>query len=292
MILRLLAVLFMAAVVSGQEVLGNIDSDQLTEISGITRSRNDGLFWVHNDSGDGPVAYAIDRQARLRARIELEGVKARDWEDITSVQAADGSVELFLADMGDNKAVRDSIVIYRLLEPVIPEGPAIKMVDLLMQAEAIELVYPGGPRDAEALLVQPAQGDAPARLLIVSKRHSPNQVYACDLPELGSDAAAGSTVPVTLELLGPVRGIEDPNITGGDLSQDGKRLVLRTYLGAYEWDVPDGDVGAALTERDWSRQFLLPLQPQGEAITFEAGGEALITVSEGDHQPLYRIPNP
>lgn len=292
MILRILAVALLGASLSAQEVLGNIDSERLTEISGITRSQDSELFWVHNDSGDGPVLYAVDREARLRARIKLADVKARDWEDISSVQADDGSAELFVADMGDNNAVRESIVIYRLPEPVLPRGPAVKMVDLLMEAEAIELVYPDGARDAEALLVQPARDDAPARLLIISKRHSPNQVYACDLPARGDHAPASSKTRVTLECLGAIRGIEDPNITGGDLSADGTRLVLRTYLGAYEWDVPDGDVGAALTERDWARNFLLPLQPQGEAITFEAGGAALITVSEGEHQPLYRIPNP
>src|SRR5205085_12428518 len=48
-------------------LLARLESREVTESSGIVASRrNPGLFWTHNDSGDGPFVYAFDRAARAR----------------------------------------------------------------------------------------------------------------------------------------------------------------------------------------------------------------------------------
>src|SRR4051794_6987818 len=48
--------------------LGRIDSREITESSGLAASRkHPGVFWTHNDSGNGPYIFAITRDGHLLA---------------------------------------------------------------------------------------------------------------------------------------------------------------------------------------------------------------------------------
>lgn len=86
--------------------------------------------------------------------------------------------------------------------------------------------------------------------------------------------------------------IELPNsskglITGGDISPDGRRLILCDYLGAYEFTLP-GKQGEPFDEI-W-KQAPVPIsvgnRRQGESICYRADGEALLVTSEGVPCPL------
>src|SRR5258708_2905483 len=49
------------------QLLGQLQDSSITESSGIVASRTTpGLFWTHNDSGDGPFIYSFDRQRNRR----------------------------------------------------------------------------------------------------------------------------------------------------------------------------------------------------------------------------------
>ena len=57
----------------------------LAESSGIVVSRAQrGVYWTHNDSGDGANLYAIDIAGKLLATFKVAGAEARDWEDMSS----------------------------------------------------------------------------------------------------------------------------------------------------------------------------------------------------------------
>ena len=109
------------------------------------------------------------------------------------------------------------------------------------------MTYPDRPHDAEALLL-----DASGRPLIVTKGGSGTVFLYAPATALRPDAttpltALGQvTVPSTttsnpFSFLG--RGV----ITGAASAPDGRRVVLRSYADAFEYDVPDGDVVRALT---------------------------------------------
>jgi hypothetical protein len=102
-------------------------------------------------------------------------------------------------------------------------------------------------------------------------------------------AAGRVTIAATTTPGGPIAGsaIVTTLITGGAVAPDGRRVVLRTYTDAYEWDVPDGDIAAALAAGD-PRHTPLPGEPQGEAIAYTPDGAAFVTASEGVRQPLRR----
>src|SRR5215510_12948394 len=101
--------------------LGKLQDTAINESSGIVAScSNPGLYWTHNDSGDGPFIYAIDNQGKSRGVWRVAGAAARDWEDIA---AGPGPIRnrtyLYVGDIGDNDKKRASIDIYRFPEPVI-----------------------------------------------------------------------------------------------------------------------------------------------------------------------------
>ena len=56
----------------------------MKEDIGIAASRkNPGIYWVHNDSGDGPEVYGINAQGRYVAKIRMKDIGVGDVEDIS-----------------------------------------------------------------------------------------------------------------------------------------------------------------------------------------------------------------
>ena len=101
------------------ELLGTLDRRRIPEASGIVKSRRyPEIFWVHNDSGNPPLLFAIRRDGRIVRQFRLE-VPNIDWEDI----AIDDQGHLYLGDIGNNGGVLPVRVIYRIDEPD-PAGAA------------------------------------------------------------------------------------------------------------------------------------------------------------------------
>ena len=146
----------------------------LAESSGLAVSRTQpGVYWSHNDSGDGPNLYAIDASGRLLATFQVAGAEARDWEDMSSgpcigdpapAGAAAPPVCLYLADIGDNDRVRQSLSVYVVVEPLVSRDDGSTRT---IASRSFQYRYPQGPDDAEAFAVL-GDGDA----TIVSKGRS------------------------------------------------------------------------------------------------------------------------
>jgi len=268
LLLCLFLTLRCSSVLPGIET-GKIVNTALSEASCIVASRSHrNLLWVHNDSGDRARLFAINRQGESIAEIRLEGIDNRDWEDIAigSGPAADTDF-IYLADIGDNRARYDRVFIHRFPEPD-PESNAVPAE----QIKTLTLRYPDGPRDAEALLFDPIRSE----LNILSKRELQIHVYRLPLDAFSAESAQPEMI-VQLDLHG---------ITGGDISADGTRILLKDYDDVYYWQRrPDESVFEAL-----QRQALFPpycREPQGEAICWHPNGKSFFTLSEGLNQPLY-----
>lgn len=245
----------------------------ITEASGIVASRrNPGVLWVHNDSGDAPRLFALDTNANLLGICPIVDAKARDWEDIAIGPGPDPNQDyLYIGDIGDNRARYPSVRIYRVPEPHVDPAQPFDHMPLGPAAE-IELVYPDGPRDAETLLVDPQTRD----IYIITKRDLFSRVYRAAWPQ-------STTAPATLER---VTVLPWPLATGGDVSPDGTKVIVRSLYNASLWVRPEGE---PLWRAFQGPQIGLPLayEPQGEAIAFDSQGQGYFTLSEGLHQPLY-----
>jgi hypothetical protein len=255
---------------------GVVKSDLITEASGIVASRqNPGVLWVHNDSGDKPRIYAINTKGDLLGICNIGGATATDWEDIAIGPGPDPNRQyLYIGDTGDNQAKRPEVVVYRVPEPKMDAGVAFGMMPI-GPAEAIRLTYPGGPRDAETLLVDPLTRD----IYIIAKRELFSRVYRAGFPQSTTQTTQMETVTT----------LSWGFATGGDVSPDGREVIVRGMFNASLWTRPAGE---PLWHAFSGKQVFLPLahEPQGEAICFDSQGLGYFTISEGVHPPLYYVP--
>jgi hypothetical protein len=222
-----------------------------------------------DDSNDDPHAikiFYLTRACKLSRSVSYP-TAARDPEDLA--MAPDGT--LWVADIGDNynaSVRRTTIALWKLApgssKPVIHR-----------------LTYPDGPHDAEALLLN---GDGTpvivtkelsgrAEVFVPSGPLVPSAATGVPLKSVGTIDLPDSQTPNFLDAIG--RRL----VTGGAVSPDGRHAVLRTYADAWEFDVTDGDVVAALLNGE-PRQTPLPSEPQGEAIAYTPDGSAFVTASD------------
>ena len=271
--------------------LGTLQDPAITESSGIVAGhRNPGLFWTHNDSGDGPFVYALGPHGEKRGTFRLGGVSSvTDCEDIAAGPGPRPRIPyLYLGDIGDNNSVRQQCVVWRFPEPEVTQTEAHTTQAhpaLTEPPQALRFVYPDGPHNAETLLVHPQTG----RVYVITKNKSGvNGVYTFPMP-----LTPGKTV--TLSRIGTVRITGEPPIypnlvTGGDIAPDGRRLVLRTYWSAYEYRLPAGKADFNAVWHTTPTTVELPLQPQGEGIGYTwPRGDGLVLTSEGKGTTLYLL---
>ena len=252
---------------------GTVETPLVKEASGILASRkNPGVLWVHNDSGDAPRLYAFNTEGRLLGTCTITGAQARDWEDIAAGPGPEPNQSyLYVGDIGDNNARYPSVRIYRVPEPNVEPAKLLGQIRSA-PAETIELTYPDGPRDAETLLVDPVTRD----IYLVAKRELFCKVYRAAYPQ-------STTTPTTMTR---VALLPWSMATGGDVSPDGRHVIVRGYFNASLWTRPAG-------EPFWKAftgprvDLRLANEPQGEAISFDAKGQGYFTISEKDNSPIY-----
>lgn len=244
-------------------------SPAINESSGLAASPSEGgVFYTHNDSGDKARFFRFNKAGKVTGEFSLKGVKAVDWEDMAAAKVK-GKSWIYLADIGDNERKRDSIQIHRVAEPSGKGGE-------IAQVETYTLTYPDKKRDCEAFMVDPRSGD----FWLVSKARDQETVAY----RLKSPQKSGSYV---LEKVGNVSvdtgGLGGKLVTGGDISPDGRHVVIRTYSGGLEFDAPVKFV-------DWitfkPRRVKTAMDKQGEAIAYNRTGSALLTSSEGQPCPI------
>jgi hypothetical protein len=245
---------------------GTLASGEMDETSGLAASsRFDGVYFANNDSGDTARFFAVDATGRRLATFVYAKGTVFDCEDIARgpCDPADPSRScLFIGDIGDNGSTRHGITVYRVAEPGT-------LADTDLAADALPMVYPDGPHDAETLLVHPVAGV----LTIVTKVAT----GASSIYEARPPLVAGSVT--TLVKVGTiVSPAGSPRFTGGDVGPKG--ILLRTYTHAYFVPMRSGQsVAAALG----SPLCSLPVarEEQGEAIAWTRSGDGFMTTSEG-----------
>ncbi len=258
-----------ASLVPGKPVC-TFDDPRVVELSGLVAT--DSGYVAINDGNDVPAATRIFFFDRTCALVRTVGypTTARDPEDLAV--AADGT--LWVADIGDNltngaENRRATIALWKL-------GTGGSTTPVIHR-----LTYPDGPHDAEALLLT---GDGTP--VIVTKELSgvaglytpagplqPNTPNGAALRKVGTFTPQRTGTPGFFGVIGQLL------VTGAAQTADRRRLALRTYSDAYEWDVPDGDLVRAITTGT-PRITPLPDEPQGESIAYTRDGSMFLTVSD------------
>jgi hypothetical protein len=266
--------------------IATLKNPSIVESSGLAASRTmPGVYWTHNDSGDGPFIYAFDGGGESRGVFRVAGAINRDWEDMAVGPGPQPSQSyLYIGDIGDNSETRSEVVVYRVAEPALTTADKTSSQTrprTTQAVEAIRLRYPDGKHDAEALLVHPSSGN----LYIVTKA----LLARAAVYEVAAPLSVGKVI--TMRRLGEIRvpSLFGGVITAGSISPDGRRVALCDYFQGYELVLPPASSSFNDIWKQKITVFDLGQRKQGEGIAYRSDGRALLATSEGKFSTLIQV---
>jgi len=255
--------------------LGTIKDKRLTEISGLVVSKkNEGIFWVHNDSGNESEIYGINQYGEIIGIIRFPEKENLDWEDIAIGNGPEDNIDyIYIANTGDNLQVRKIYNIIRLKEPAINLNSKEQVIENI-DYDTINFKYPDGSHDCEALFIDNKTKD----LYIITKRDTLVNLYLISYPQLTGLNNINTAKFVTQTKLGFNRTKKTSSwICAADLSRDGNHLIVKSYDSIYYYKI-DTNLKYKLQEQPQSLHYIP--EPQGESVAFSPDGKYYYTISE------------
>jgi hypothetical protein len=250
------------------EPLGKV-SKRLEEASGLAAGiNNPGYFWTINDSGNPAEVFLIDDHANIKLVCKLIKATNRDWEEIR-INSESGKNYLYVADIGDNRAAYDLKFIYRFEEPVLTKANEL----IIEEIDTLIIKMPDGKRDTESVMIDPLTHD----LYILSKREDSIGLYISQYP------FSKDTLVLDKILTMPFH-----NIVSGDISADGREVLLKTYDEIYYWKKSGKeDISELLSKEPIGLPYTR--EKQGEAITWALDGSGFYTLGESPKDDRARL---
>lgn len=269
-------------------VVGSIEEWQLDEASGLVASRaNPGVLWSHNDHGDASRVFALSDSGRHLGIFFLSGITLDDPEAIgIGPGPSPGLDYLYVGDIGDNDEVLASVAVHRVLEPTVDVDQQ-PVLNVLSNIETLRLRYAAGPRNAEAMIVDPDNGD----IYLITKHRAPTEVWRAAYPQSTTDTTTMVLVATfNVDWRSPAVIPVLMGATDASISPEGNLILVRSYWLSYLWERRPG-------EELWRAFNRPPIAVPStsttgdpwfeEAICFDAQSRGYFTVSEGPQPPIY-----
>ncbi|MHB1326598.1 MAG: hypothetical protein ACYC2K_00215 [Gemmatimonadales bacterium] len=237
---------------------GAFTAPPVYESSGLVRSRtHPGLLWTLNDSGNPPTLFLIDTLAQNPGFVTLTNGRNEDWEALSSGPCGEAWC-LYIADIGDNRSIRPSVRIYRVVEPT-PDDVANRQAAV---RDSLVVRYANGPEDAEAMVVTPG-GDI---AIFTKGGRGVSTVYWIAASAWAGDSALAEPVgrlpfrtSILLFLLSRL-------VTDAALSPDGQQLFVRSYNTVFRFGT--GQASDRLPMQLEAACDVGGLDPQGEGLAW------------------------
>jgi hypothetical protein len=286
-------------------LIGSFNSSLIDEASGLAVSRkNTNVMYTENDSGGGPKVYSINTDGDLLGIYTLDGASNIDWEDMAIGPGPSTGVNyVYIGDIGDNSANRDGTTrahaaIYRTPEPTVtgasnpPDPNTVGTTNIgSSNWEKIIIQYPGGPTNAEAMMIDPVTGD----LFLVMKGHTAsdpalqNRVYKATQAQLDAHANTGTILTLTQVALvtARVNSVRTVGPTAADISEDGRMIIVKNLEEAFVWPRESGQSVDTVLSNDPDAPVYVPVAVgqtgvvgDGETVAFALDGSKFYTVVE------------
>jgi hypothetical protein len=241
-------------------------SIDLKEVSGLVCGRNNpDLVYMIEDKGGKNEVYVFAKNGDYKTKFIISGVANIDWEDLAiGVGPEEGKNYVYIADIGDNDAERDHVRIIRFEEPNLTKE--IKSSYVIGQADILKIRYPGGAKDAETLLVDPFT----KQLYIISKREETAVVYSASNNRENDKIQEAKTIGIL-----PMK-----KIVGGDISADGKQIVLKNKKQVFYWENNGKAINKTMLTVAPKTISAYIEEPQGESIGFDYDAKCFFTITE------------
>jgi len=257
----------------------------INECSGLAVSRlNPGCFWVHNDSGDSPRLFLVDREGETRLRLHLTGAEAIDWEDLT-LGKIHGQSMLVAGDIGGNARQRDNIVLYLVFEPKLDPTQKGASVDSQQVPQMVLRVrVPGGVTNYEGI----GFDSTLSSILLMEKSTFGGRIYSIDVPQQDQSV---KSIERSVDAKFIAR-TAIPTATACDISADGSKLVAINYSAGFlfERKLVNGQLEPWLDALNQEpKTFPLPRLRQAESVCFSENGQSIYVSSEFTPTPIIKV---
>lgn len=252
------------AAVAAPTTVCTVQDERLPKITGITAVEGGYVVVALDDNVNTLRLFKLDAACKP-TRIVNDPIDPNSPQDLASTP--DGA--LWVADVGDDGLERATVAVHKVVGS---------------KATRYRLSYPDGKHNAAALVVQP--NGVP--VIITKEAGNVAKMYTTAAPLAGTATVplkpAGTvTMPASTTSGGPVGPGGRTVVTGAALAPDGKKVLIRTFTDAYEWDVQT-DVPTAVKGKP--RHTPLPSEQDGQAIAYTADGVNFVTISASGTSPL------
>lgn len=260
-----------------------------------------GIVFTINDSGNDPELFAMDTAGNFRGRWRVDNAKNRDWEslsagacipDVHTPSSQPDTVQstcLFVGDLGDNSARRETVRLYQIAEPQGMDTTGAAS----LASQRVMLRYPDHPRDVEAMYVAPD-----GTIFLITKRPAKNDAGTLRRALIFAIPAAAwaSTDTATAQLIDSLPIVPGSSrlrsITDATLSADARWLAVRTYGQVYTF-ATDSSTGRILHAVPPAICNIERVEKEhGEGISWLPGTSDLLLTNEGRNAPMHRISCP
>ncbi|CAL1539123.1 unnamed protein product [Lymnaea stagnalis] len=270
-----------------RETRGQLTDARITEASGLAVSRvHQNVGYTHNDKGGLNEIYAFDIiTGATVATIVINNATNWDWEDLTygpcfddcnasvcSAQTPPSRYCIYVADTGDHAAQDAANIIYAIREPFALQDARVDLVGVLR--------FSWTEVDAETLMMSPS-----GQLFIMSKVDG-GQAKVAEIP-----AAAWNRDSVTLLDMSKTAVLKintnsnDPQ--GGDISPDGKNVILIGEHGIYYLSVTNNDYIKSVQDNIPVEVSTYQRVKDSEGIAWSSDGKGFYIVAEGKNSTVY-----
>ena len=265
----------------------DIPAQIINEASALVRShRNSEVLWTLNDSGGDAAIHALNTTGELLGTVTLTGpgVINQDWEDMASFTRGQRHF-LLIGDVGDNFAWRPNITLYLIEEPALttPEDAAKTPV-----LHTFRVQLPNGPRDIEAIAVDPEENAA----YLISKRDNKPALYRFSLAHAETERVS-TLVARDLGEINIPRAERNNHyinwVTAMDFSESGRWAYVGTLSHGYRYLREPGESWQAALLKT-PQGFLQPKLRQIEGGCFDLqDDQQLLVISETLPAKMARI---
>jgi len=268
------------------------ENPNLTEVSGLQRSLiEDGVYYVHNDSGDDPIIHVTDAVGQALGTVNVTGVEAIDWEGIAATRR-EGVSRLVVGDIGNNDQQRSDLRLIVLDEPNVSNLEF--GFNISVPGREVQVSYSDGVSyNSEAIYIQ-GENDT---VVVLTKNAQATTEQGVWRGSLSSGLDSGSLV---LEYTGFVTltdAVVTHAITDADIRHDGRGVAVLTYGSdltglVHIWVAEQGEGTTDALQRPANRTIRVPRigsNGQAEAVSYDPTGEYVLVGSESGSRSVLTI---
>jgi hypothetical protein len=259
---------------------GTMQKSVMPETSGLAASRvTPGYLWAHGDENTGSnrkiVAVQPNGTLAMTVNLNTTGSNRDDWEDIAT-GVYNNTNYLFVGAIGDNNLeFKDAYYIFYLVEPAITSGTQT------LTANYIRFGFPDNKaHNAETLMYDNIE----QMFYIVDKVKS----GVCHLYKLPFRTDYGTSKQTLTEVCALGNGSKFNYCTGGDITPDGKYMVIKSKPYLLLWQRQGSESLSQTALRLPQQVAAYQEEEQGESIAWTDSMTFYTTSDSKSNTPIYK----